>query len=89
MNRQEALRYLSRSPDICPRLVHAVLYMNKSLALQGGNEQGATLFERVAQVDPEEPSSHYQLAELHRRLNRTVEWREQSAIAGKLINHAK
>ncbi|MGD0579369.1 MAG: hypothetical protein ABSC08_10615 [Bryobacteraceae bacterium] len=63
--------------------------MNKLLALQGGNEQGATLFERVAQMDPEEPSIHYQLAKLHRRLNRTVEWREQLAIAEKLNNHAK
>jgi hypothetical protein len=40
-------------------------------------------------MDSEEPSILYQLAKLHRRLNRTVEWREQSAIAGKLNNHAK
>lgn len=80
---------MNRFLDICPRLVQTVLCMNRLLALQGGNEQGAILFERVAQMDSEEPSILYQLAKLHRRLNRTVEWREQSAIAGKLNNHAK
>lgn len=88
-SRQEALRYLSRFLDICPKLQQAVLCTDKLLALQGRNVEGATLFERIAQLAPEEPSIDHQLAKLYRRPNGTAAGREQMASVEKLNNHAK
>lgn len=88
-SRQEALRHLSRSFDIGRKPVQAVLYMDKLLALQGGNERGATLFERVAPLDPEEPPVDHQHAKLYRRSKRTAGGWEPLASVEKLNNHAK
>jgi hypothetical protein len=59
------------------------------LVLQGGNEQGATLFERAAQMDCEKLSIRHQVATPCRRSNRMAEWREQLAVVEMLNNHAK
>jgi hypothetical protein len=68
-SRQEAFRCLIRPPDICPKRKQATRCMDKSLEHQGGDEEGAALFERVGRLAGEEPAIPHPFAMPRQRVN--------------------
>jgi tetratricopeptide (TPR) repeat protein len=92
INRQdpsEALSYLSRSIEICPNLVQAVVDKARLLSDKGDHEAAVLLYKRAVELDPQEAMIHYQLAMTYRKLHRMAEAKAEMAIVQKLHERQK
>ena len=92
INRQdpkEAVSYLSRSLEVCPNLVQAMVDKARLLSDKGDHEAAVPLYKRAVELDPEEAMIHYQLAMTYRKMQRMAEADAELAIVKKLHERQK
>jgi tetratricopeptide (TPR) repeat protein len=85
----EALSYLSRSIEICPNLVQAMVDKARLLSDKGDYEAAVLLYKRAVELDPQEATIHYQLAMTYRKLQRMPDAKAEMAIVQKLNERQK
>lgn len=85
----ETLSYLSRSLEVCPDLVQAVVDKARLVAESGDREAAVLLYKRAIELDPNERTIHYQLAMLYRVLQRVPESEAELALVQKLSKQEK
>jgi len=85
----EALSYLNRSLELCPNLVQAVVDKAQLLNAEGDHDAAILLYKRAVELDPQEPSIHYQLGLTYRKLQRLPEAKAEMAIVQKLTEGQK
>jgi tetratricopeptide (TPR) repeat protein len=85
----EALSYLTRSLDACPDLVQAMVDEARLLSDKGDHQAALNLYKRAVELDPNEPSIHYQSAMVYRKLGQAKEYEAELALFQKLSGKEK
>jgi tetratricopeptide (TPR) repeat protein len=85
----QAMDHVKKALEICPNLAQAHLDLGRLLAGNGEYSQAIARYHRVVELNPEESSVHFLLANAYRRLGRMEEAEAESRIMQEMIAKAR
>lgn len=86
---EEAIGTVRQALEICPDLTQAHLDFGRLLAMKNDYPAAIQQYRRAAQLDPEESSVHFHLANAFRRLGRTQEADAETRIVQQMTEKAR
>ncbi len=85
----KAIDQVKKALEICPDLAQAHLDLGRLLAGKGDYLHAIPSYRRVIELDPDEASAHFLLANAYRRLGRTKEFEAESRIFEEMTAKAR
>jgi tetratricopeptide (TPR) repeat protein len=85
----QAMDHVKKALEICPNLAQAHLDLGRLLAGKGEYSQAIARYHRVVELNPEESSVHFLLANAYRRLGRMEEAEAESRIMQEMTAKAR
>ncbi len=84
-----ALKYVESSLQLCPNLAQAHLDYGRLLADKGEYQKAVASYRRVVELDPEEASVHFLLANAYRKMGLTAEADAEAKIVHEMNQKAQ